>query len=461
MIWKPRDYQKTAVNFLLERGSGGLFLDPGLGKTSIMLYLIRTLKLKVLIIAPLRVCYNVWDSEIAKWKDSFSSISTSILHGTSKNSRILEDTKVHLINPDGLAWLFDNPNYKADKYDMLIVDESSLFKHTNTNRFKLLRRHLNDFKRRYILTGTPAPNSLMDLYGQMYLVDQGLTLGKYITHYRNKYFYQKIHNPYEWFLKDNAATDICKDMENKILTMQVADYLDMPDLVNVETKVTLPKVVLREYKVLERDLFLAIKDGSITASNAAVGTIKCRQYASGVVYYTEGEKRLDAVVHTKKFEALEELIGEVQGKPLIVAYQFQHELAELLRRFPGAPHIGSGVSEEKITSYINLWNAGRLKLLFAHPRSMSHGLNLQGVGGGVVWFSLTWSFEEYDQLIRRVWRQGQKEKVFVYHIVATGTIDEVVMEGIGKKNRGQQRLFDGLKALQEKEYPRWKIQLSS
>jgi SNF2 family DNA or RNA helicase len=477
-LWSPHAYQKKAVKFLLEHAAAALFLDPGLGKTSIALAAVKLLikkKLvtKVLLIAPLRVCYSVWPAETEKWSD-FKDLRISILHGKHKEANLKAEADIYVINPEGLDWLLgseksknqlgrtkvtvDVRQFKALGFDTLVIDELSKFKHTNTNRFKALKQVLNTFGRRWGLTGSPASNGLMDLFGQCYVLDQGRTLGPYISHYRMKYFVPGFDG-FSWNLREGADAEIYERVKPLALRMAAEDYLDMPRLIENNIKVTLPEPVMRIYKQLEDDLIAKLDKSVVVAANAAAASMKCRQVANGGVYLDQEvialvklpkSEREWVNLHGMKVDALADLVDELQGSPLLVAYDFEHDLDRIKAKLGDVPHIGGGVSIKAAKDLEAKWNRGELPVLLGHPQSVGHGLNLQGSCHHIAWHSLTWDFELYDQFIRRVRRQGQKEgRVFVHHIMAAGTIDEVILMALKSKNRGQQALFQALKSLRK------------
>lgn len=463
---------------MLEHAAAALFLDPGLGKTSITLAAIKLLKRKkvlgrVLLIAPLRVCHSVWPNEISKWRD-FRRLKIVVLHGSNKEELLKQKADIYVINPEGLDWLLqvektktpsgktkvhvDLRRWKSLGFDTLVVDELSKFKHPNTNRFKAMKMVLGTFARRWGLTGSPASNGLMDLFGQCYLLDQGRTLGQYITHYRMTYFDQG-YDGFSWTLKDGADEAIYERLRPLALRMG-DDLLDMPKVIENNIKVSLPDKVVRIYSEIEDDLVAKIDEGIITAKTAATASMKCRQVANGGIYLDSEVQALVKLPSTKKewvdlheakLDALEELIEELQGSPLLVAYDFQHDLERIKKRFgKNVPYIGGGVSVKRSTELEQAWNRGELPILFGHPQSMGHGLNLQECGHHIAWHSLTWDYELYDQFNRRVLRQGnQSKRVFIHHIIAEDTIDEVVFAALKMKRRGQNALFSALKKIKK------------
>ena len=448
MFWEPHNYQKKAVKFLLTSGSGQLWLDPGLGKTSISLQAIKALKAsgqvrKVLILAPLRPAYAVWPTEIAKW-ENFDMLTCSVLHGKDKDKKVKDDSFIHVLNFDGLSW-FSNATRRSGKfdYDLLIVDEISYLKNTRTQRFKCLAPLLEKFKRRWGLTGSPAPNSLMDIFGPQLVIDRGATFGKYVTHFRTAYFYPTGYNGYEWKLQPGAEDKIHELLSDKVLRMKAEDYLEMPELITNRIYVELPKAARDLYKELEDKLFLEIDNGEVSATNAAVAVGKCQQIANGAIYL-DGAEREVRHIHEEKINAIEELVEELNGQPCLVGYHFQHDLVRLKKAFPEAPVIGSGVTGDALNAIIDKWNRGETPVLLAHPQSASHGLNLQGAGHAVIWFSNTWSLEHYEQFVRRLWRQGQRNNIIVHQIVARKTIDEAIVAAISSKDKTQQNLMNAI-----------------
>jgi SNF2 family DNA or RNA helicase len=470
--WSPHDYQRKAVKFLAERNAGALFLDPGLGKTSITLAAIKQLKAegkisKVLLIAPLRVCVSVWPKEIEKWVD-FNDLKCVVLHGPDKDAQLKQDADIYIVNPEGLEWLLkpksacgqvriDVQHWKGLGFDALVIDELTKFKHTTSKRFKYLKSVLKSFKYRWGLTGTPASNGLMDLFGQCYILDEGEALGKYITHYRMTYFNQS-YNGFDWTLKPGADKLIFEKIKPLALRMAADDYLQLPALTNNYIRVELDAKTRKAYDQLENDLLTRIGDKIVTAATAASASIKCRQVANGGIYLDRevGEgiqsgKREFVNLHEVKSEALADLVEELQGSPLLVAYDFAHDLDRIRTRLKkvigmDVPFIGGGVSAKRGAELAQEWNRGNLPVLLGHPQSIGHGLDLQESAHHVCWHSLTWDLDLYEQFIRRVLRQGNAaEKVFVHHIVANDTIDDVMLKALATKRVGQAVLFDALK----------------
>ena len=483
--WKPHAYQKKAVKWLLEHAGAGLFLDPGLGKTSITLGALSILKKQKvsgisLVIAPLRVCHSVWPAEVEKWTD-FNHLRVGVLHGKNKE-QILEDAidgdkyDILCINPEGLEWLFgvtkvrgrnNKVRVELDKKRMrwlfgpgcltdLIVDESTKFKHSSSVRFKILKEALDRFRRRWILTGTPSPNGLLDLFGQIFIVDMGASLGQYITHYRKQFFLPTGFGGYTWRPQPDAEKQIYAKLKKLVLRLDANDYLELPELVPNIIKFDLPEKARDLYDAMEDDMVADVESGKITALSAASAMIKCAQIANGGVYKqtdplvsTKRKKGADSWdrVHDCKDEIVADLVEEISGQPVLIAYEFEHDLQRLLEVFgKDTPYIGGGVSAKRSKEIEQSWNRGEIPVLLGHPAAMGHGLNLQNAGNHVVWYGLTYDYELYDQFIRRVLRQGSKHKrVFVHHIIARDTVDELKLFALRRKKKGQSALLDALR----------------
>lgn len=458
MHWEPREYQKKVVRFVVANAVGALLLDMGMGKTTSILAAIKILKGKgfigkVLVIAPLRVCHAVWPEEIKKWED-FADLKVEVLHGPKKEEALAREADIYVINPEGLEWLsYKDRDKRFGENDVLVVDESTMFKHTTTRRFKLLKYLLPRFKRRYILTGTPAPNGLMDLFGQFYILDEGAALGRFITQYRTAYFDPSGYMGYDWKLKPDAEERIYARIEPYVIRLDAADHLSLPERINNTLKVELPGPARRAYRELEMMFLTLLKDGeAVTAPSAAAVGVKLRQVANGAMYrnaenrdLARTEKEEWVHLHDAKLDALDELVQSQQGKPVLVAYEFDHDAQRLKKRFPEAVFLSS-ISQAKLPGVIARWNAGEIPMLCAHPASAGHGLNLQGACNTVAWFGLTWNLELYQQFNARVLRQGNAhQSVFIHHIIAEDTIDEVVMKAIINKRRLQDELLDAMK----------------
>jgi len=439
--WDPHQYQRRAMEMMLSQGAVGLFLDPGLGKTSICLGALTVLRKhgyfkKALIVAPMRPMYSTWPAEVYKWEE-FNGFTYSIIHGPEKAARLQEDVELYFINPEGLKWLFSQHN--VPEFDTLIIDESTKFKDTRTQRFRALKGALPKFRRRWILTGTPVPNGLLDLFGQIYILDRGRALGQYVTHYKNEFFMQTGWSKWNYVPQPGAFERVIGKIKPLVLQLSAEEYLDMPELTYHNVEVELPFEAEAIYKSVESDFVAMMSSGSIVAANAGAAGTKCRQISNGAVYYEEGNW---SPVHDSKLDALEDLLEELNGHPVLLLYEFRHDRERICARFPDAVDLKSG----DVAEVVDRFNRGDIGLLIGHPASMGHGLNLQGACHHVIWFGITWNLEHYDQAIARVYRQGQESRhVYVYHIVSKGTLDERVLKVLGKKDKTQQDLLSALR----------------
>lgn len=477
-FYVPKVYQFASIKFGASRPEAGFLLAPGLGKTSIMYFVFKLLKKlnlvdEMLVLAKRRIIYEVWPAELDKWKQ-LRKFKCIIVHGKDKEKKLLrKGYDVRLMNYEGLTLLADRVGrrwkmtelgkkyFGRGKRIMLVVDESSKLRHTNTGRFKKLKQVLPEFVRRYILTGSPAPNGLMNLFGQIYALDLGESLGEYITHFRNEYFMPSGYGGYQWKLQHGAENRIFKKLRPLVLRFG-NDQLNLPPLTFVDRFVTLDRKARRLYNEMEQEYIMKFKRHEIIAANAAVATNKCRQIANGGVFYDkEGEITASGkkargwkTVHDEKCEDLLELLEELNGEPALVAYEYQHDVFRLKKffakhapQFKDAPFVGSGMKDKEFHKYKRQWDRGELPVMFGQPDSIAHGLNLQGKGGIVIFFALTWNLENYEQFIQRVWRQGQTRRVIVYRIIARDTVDEDQIAALESKDRTQQAL---LKAMEKR-----------
>lgn len=457
MKYQPHDYQKECINFMHSRDNSGLYLDMGLGKTSIVLQAIldnmydRLEVKRTIVIAPKRVALIAWPAELKKW-DAFRNIPYTVLHGKDKLKNLLRNRRLYIINYDGLPWLLkqyqDKKLCKAlPKFDMLVLDESTFVKNTSTKRYKIIKALFGQVKKKVLLTGTPAPNSLLDLYGQINIIAPDL-LGKSFESYKNHYFFADDWNGYRWLLRQGSKKLIADRIAPLVKVMKAKDYLDMKEFRLNTIECALPANVTADYKQLEKEFFVELDTGAeVEAFNSAALAMKLRQFTQGFVYHEGGEV---STIHKVKIEALKELIEGANGKPILCAIQFKHEV-EMIREAlkKDIPAMYSGTSDKQGQINIDAWNKGELPLLLANPQSISHGLNLQDGGNLIVWFGITWSLEQYDQLIGRLHRQGQKEGVIVHHLIMKDTIDEAVMSALKDKSKGQAALISALKAYRE------------
>ncbi len=451
--WMPHNYQQRGVEFLMSHNAAALFWDPGLGKSSTTLEAFRRLKeqslaRRMLIVAPLRVCQLVWAQEGRKWTQ-FRDLTFSLLHGPKKDATLKDDAHIHIVNPEGIQWLIEQFWKRPLPYDTVVIDELTKFKNHRALRSKALRTKLHAVRRRWGLTGTPIPNGYMDLFGQMLMLDDGLALGKFITHFRDKFFVAGF-NGFDYALRPGADKEIETKIAPYVLRASGKDYLELPPLTTVRIPVALDAKSRKLYERMKADMLVSLPGGMVTAQNAAGVYSKLKQMANGAVYVGDempGRPREVAYIHAAKLDALEELIEEMSGQPLMVAYEFRHDLERLRERFgKTTPYLGSGVTHTEISKIVDAWNAGNVPLLLIHPGSAGHGLNLQSSGAShICWFSPTWDYELYDQTIRRIHRQGSTAPRIVNHVmVATDTVDELVIEALDDKETTQGRLLDAL-----------------
>jgi hypothetical protein len=462
--FKPHRYQGRGIKFGVERACFGLFWDPGLGKTSTIYAIFKILKKlgyikRMLVIAEKAVAYEVWPEEQKEWED-FKDIRVVVLHGKDKDELLLEKHDVAVVNPEGLPWLLGYMTEKGKRvpgaaqkagvwWDFLCVDESPLFKHMQTERFKMLRPHIPKFKRRCILTGDPAPNGLLDLFGQIYILDTGNALGGYITQFRREYFFPTGYEGKKWIIRKGAEKRIYKKLAPLILRMDAADYMPLPPYIENPVRITLPAKARKIYDEMEALLIAEVDSNLVTAANVAVATQKCRQISNGGVY--QDDKRISQI-HDAKTEAAQRIVEELGGKPCLIAYEFRHDLLRLKKAFPDAPAINADTTREQFASIKALWNAGETPVLLIQ-QSKRHGLNLQKSGCvAIIWYGLTWNLDFYRQLIRRVWRQGYKKRLVVHLLIARDTIDEAMVRSIRAKDKTQKALLDALKAYTKKRY---------
>lgn len=443
MKYNPYDYQKYAIDFIVDNKVCALLIDMGMGKSSVTLsaidILIKNNKVKkVLVIAPIRVAKTTWPDEIRKW-DHLSNLTFSVAVGTEKERKdaLRRKADIYIINRENVEWLVNKSGFRFD-FDMLVIDELSSFKSWSAKRFKSLLKVRPLVNRVVGLTGTPSSNGLMDLWAEYRILDLGQRLGRYITHYREEYFLPDKRNAnviFSWKLKPFAEDLIYERITDITISMKAIDYLKMPELIINEVKVDLDEQDKKVYKALKDDMLVDLKGAEIDAVNAAVLSNKLLQMSNGAIY---DEDRNVVVVHDKKLDALEDLIEQANGKNVLVAYWFKHDLERIKSRFKCREILND--------SDIRDWNNGLIQVGLIHPASAGHGLNLQTGGSILIWFGLTWSLELYEQTNARLWRQGQKQNVVIHHIITKNTIDEDVMDALKRKEHTQNALIEAVKA---------------
>ncbi|WP_295196774.1 DEAD/DEAH box helicase [Ruminococcus sp.] len=444
MKYKPHSYQEYAIRYIETHPISALLIDMGLGKTSITLTAICNLLFdsfevcKVLVIAPLRVAKNTWTDEIKKW-EHLSTLTYSLIVGNENErlSALNEKADIYIINRENVDWLVNKSGYKFD-FDMVVIDELSSFKNHQSKRFKSLMKVRPLVKRIVGLTGTPSSNGLMDLFAEFKILDMGKRLGYFIGQYRNTYFKpDKMNGPIVYSYKPlpNAENAIYEKISDITVSMKANEYLKMPELLTSNYVVELSNSEKNQYDEMKKSLVLEITDGEITASNAASLSNKLCQLSNGAIY--DDEQNI-VEIHDRKLEALEDIIESMNGKPLLIAYWYRHDLERIKSRF--------SVREIKTSEDISDWNDGKIPVALIHPASAGHGLNLQNGGSTLVWFGLTWSLELYQQTNARLYRQGQKNTVVIQHIITKGTIDEQILKALQKKNKTQADLIDAVRA---------------
>lgn len=442
MQYKPHEYQQYATKFILEHPVAAILLDMGLGKSVITLTAIKQLihqdKVhRVLVVAPLRVAKQTWPEEINKW-DHLKDLTYSVITG-NKSQRVKaaqKEVDIYIINRENLKWLIES-SIPFD-YDMLVIDELSSFKSYRSQRFKALKRVRPLIKRIVGLTGTPSSNGLMDLWAEFRVLDMGKRLGRFISYYRANYFDPDKRNMYQVFTykpKPGAEQSIYRAIDDITISMKSKDYLQLPPLTMNTVPVKMSPSEQTIYDELNAQLVVSTQGKQIDALNAASLSNKLCQMANGCVY---DDQQQVVQIHQRKLDAIEDLVEAANGKPVLIAYWFKHDLAQIKQRFQ--------VREIKTTQDINDWNAGKIPLALIPPASAGHGLNLQAGGSTLIWYGLTWSLELYQQTNARLWRQGQQQPVVIYHLITEGTIDENIMTALKQKDKTQLALINAVKA---------------
>lgn len=457
MIFTPHPYQRYCIDRVVKDQAIGLFLDMGLGKTVITLSAIMELKYgrfavnKVLVIAPKKVAEATWQHEASKW-DFLRNLRFATVLGSAKNriKELYRPADIYVINRENVDWLVDY--YKNDwPFDMVVVDESSSFKSHRAKRFKALASIRPHIRRIVELTGTPSPNSLVDLWSQLYLLDGGARLGKYYTHFRDRFFDPGKRTReviYSYDPKDGAQQSIMGRISDICISMKASDYLQLPDCIIDDIPVELDAKAKKAYNQLERDMVLALPDGDIDVASAAGLSNKLQQLANGAVYDDEHGVH---EVHNCKLEAFLELLEKLNGQHALVFYNFKHDLSRIqdaLKTSKLRVRVFQGAAEEKD------WNSGKIDVLLAHPASTAYGLNLQNGGHHIIWFGLNWSLGLYQQANKRLHRQGQQEPVIIHQLVCRGTRDDDLVDALDWKDKAQDYVLESLKARIKK----WKRQ---
>lgn len=447
MRYEPFYYQEFTERFILDNAEAGLFLDMGMGKTAITLTAVEKLLrdyfnvARALVIAPLKPAKETWPAELEKW-DHLKDLTASLVLGSEKErlEALRADADIFIINRENVSWLV-NHYRKNWPFDMVVVDELSSFKSSKAVRFRELRKVRKYIRRIVGLTGTPSPNGLLDLWAQVYLLDEGKALGRTITGYREKYFDPDKRNAatiFSWKLKEGAEEEIYKRLEGLCISMKSSDYLRLPERLFIRHEVELPQNVAAQYRLLTRDMLLPFADGDIDAGNAGILSNKLLQLCGGAVYDENGTVKY---FHDEKLNKLEQLIEEANGQPVLVFYAYKHERDRILERFPRAVDVKEDGSAAR-------WNAGEIPIMLAHPASAGHGLNLQFGGHIAIWYNLTGSLELYQQANKRLHRPGQKETVLIHHILVKGGFDTHILDDVlSGKEQTQDALIDALRTI--------------
>jgi len=432
----PRDYQQMIIDHIAKHQSSFILAQMGSGKSAATLQSFKTIKPKrVLIIAPIRVAKNTWPAEIKKWTN-FAKYTYAVAVGTPKQRTLAftSSASIVIINVENVVWMIDNCAKELETFDTVVIDESSGFKNPSTKRFKAVKKLRSSglIKRWILLTATPTPNSMLEAWPQMYILDQGERLGRSMTAYKQRYF-QSDYMGYKWEPREGAEQIIRSKIAQ--LAVVVENYSGLPDRVDLTEEVVLPERIMRQYRDLEKDAIQKLGDDMITAANAAVLIGKLAQIAGGACY---DENSKVHHYHDEKIDALASLIEQAEGENVLVAYNYQHELDRIMAVYPDAVNV-------KEADAIDRWNRGEIKILLAHPASAAHGLNLQDGGRRIIWFSPTWSNELKMQFDARLHRQGQKDNVYIHTIVARDTVDERIIAAVRDKKSAQDILLETVK----------------
>lgn len=462
--FKPRKPQRVSAVFILKNKSCCLFADPGTGKTGATLYTYSILKMirpkyKMLVIAPLPAIMNTWQEEISEW-DMFSNFTFKVLHGDEKQVKLFEKADIYLLNAENIKWCFNTilALFKKFPFHMLVLDESTLFKNYQAKRFKVIDDYINLFDRVLLLSGTPCPNSVVDLYSQMLLVDRGKTLGNKITLFREQY--QKPHYKckHVWIDKPNAFDDVQKKIAPYVLRLDRTDYFDMPDMLHNVVPIHLPKNTMKLYKQMEEKFFIELGDEVVFSKNSVTNYNVLRQIANGCLYDQSEEAMLDKAnrvtfkIHDEKIKQLKIITSELKGKQALIAYQFKFQVEQINKALKGACIIGSHSKTEDLKKAKKNFLSGKLTYLAAHPQSVSHSLNLQhGDARHIIWLAISDSTERVQQYNERIYRPSVSSDVTAHYLVARETIEEAIYRRVSSKGKRQRSLLSYLRAYGKKK----------
>lgn len=450
MKYIPQSYQTPATNFVVKTPRCAIHIDMGLGKTVAVLTAIKQLYETyairgVIVFAPIRVATLTWPDEIAKW-DHLKGLDFCVLRGTKTErlKMLAERHFIYLTNYELMDWVNDYMRDNRDNlpWDTCVLDESSKMKSASSQRFKTIRNALVSplFDRVIEMTGTPMPEKYEDLWSQFYLLDAGERLSPYVTHFRAKYFIQSQFSLYDRKLRPGADREIQKKIADITMALRAKDWLNLPDVIENNVLINLPERAQAIYDKMEKEMVVAINEKEIMAGSAAIVSEKCRQIASGGLYHEDGTTEM---IHTAKMDELAEIVEDTD-EPILAAFWYRHEAVEIKRRFKNAPILGPGMKDADASRIVKEWNAKKHKLLFMHPASVGHGINLQHGGRILVWITIPWSNEMYAQTVARLQRMGQTKPVLVHRLIAKGTVDELVVKAVKTKEASQAALLKAL-----------------
>lgn len=439
---QPHKYQIKACAFAIKMRAVYLMIDAGLGKTLISLLFLRKLNRPAIVVAPLRVCYSVWPHEIKKW---FPDMTCVVLHGAKKDKLLRKKADVYIINYEGLPWFYKaccEGKFPLKKYPV-VFDEATFVKESSTKRFKIIKKMMPMFSQyRLALSATPAPIGLHNLWSQYYMIDGGRLLGRYYSGFRDNYFAYSGPPYYRTTLRSEAdKQSIFNIIKPRTFRLASKDYLDLPPLTHVEHMIELPRKLRAQYNELSSNAMLELDDVSVAALSDTALASKLKQFMQGAMYY-EGQKY--KVIHKLKIDLLKQIINELQGDPLLVPINFRFELDMIQKELGTTPYIAGGVSAKSSDLIATAWNKGEIPLLLCHPKSVSHGLNLQGCAHNILWLALPWSIETFKQLYSRLWRQGQTKPVINRMCIITDTVDSKVLPVLKQRNATQNDLFNAV-----------------
>lgn len=452
----PRPYQVRGCDFILEKKCVYIANDMGLGKTRTVLLALEKLVLPTLIVAPLKVIYNTWPEEIEKWGLK-GLLSYEILHGPGRLTKVNSNALVHLINYEGLLWLYEelHRRFKAKRplrYRVLVLDESTFVKNSDSKRFNCLKAMIDLFDYRINLSGTPCPQSLMELWAQYYILDKGEALGDNFNDFRDTHFTRDPFRKYHWSARPGAENAIYRAIAPNTFRLSDKDYIELPERIISKYPLELPPKERSLYKSFKKDFVLLLESATVKSLNTASLSSKLRQFVQGAIYEnTDFGERKTHFIHDHKTSALKELLESLPGRNALCLIQFKFEADALLKAFPGTPCITGSTSSTLGNKYIDQWKAGELPLLIAHPRSIGRGLNLQSGGDVVIWYALPWSLDDYLQTNKRLHRPGQKCSVLIQHIIFKNTIDEHVLAALNTNEMTQERLLEFLRQKTKEE----------